>query len=103
MYRIEASDLKKRKPNGDKCYFLNFMKGKFNWMLYLVSQENFKALFEILKKFCVLSNFSDDFEMLGFLGKGHFAEVHSVEKISTKKKFAAKFFKKGSEFEKHSV
>ena len=104
MYRIKGSDLKKPKSDGDKHFFLAFMKDNFNWIISVSTKEAFKNLFDVLKKFCVLSSFSSNYGILGFLGKGHFAEVYSVENVYTKKKFAAKFLEKKSEkFQKNAV
>lgn len=104
MYRINCGDLKKTKFDGEKHFCLTFMKDKFNWKISVALNETFKNLLNILKKFCVLTKFSTDYVILGFLGKGHFAEVYSVENLCTKKKFAAKFLEKNSEnFQKNAV
>ena len=73
-------------------------------MIYIENEQNFLELYEILKKFCVLSNFASDYEILEILGKGYFAEVHSVQSLSSKKKMAAKIFEKDTEnFKKNAV
>ena len=79
-------------------------KSQKHWMFFLEDQNTFNKLLEILKKLCVLINFSSDYEISGFLGKGHFAEVYSVKRRETEKLFAAKIFKKQSDiFQKGKV
>lgn len=104
MYRLGSSVTSPSESKQGEHHFLLFMKNKFNWVISVETNENFITLHEILKKFCVLSNFSTEYETLQFLGKGHFAEVYSVLNVSTRKKFAAKIMQKTSEkFKKNSV
>ena len=103
MYYIDDSDSKKQNIDSKKQYCITLKKGNFNWKFSVALQQTFKALSEILKKFCVLSNFSSDFKILNLLGKGHFAEVYSVENIWTRKIFAAKFLEKRSEKFKNNL
>ena len=104
MFRLSSSIMHPTVSSPMTKYHLMFMKNKFNWMFYVDIHENFKILYEILKSFCVLTNFSSDYEISRFLGKGHFAEVYSVTNLTTKKRFAAKIFEKDSEsFQKNSV
>jgi len=74
------------------------------WLCFIEKKENFSALFEILKRFCVLSAFSTEYQILDLLGQGHFAEVYSIINKSTNQKLAAKIFNKETEkFSKNSV
>lgn len=97
MYRLGSPMNNPKSSNQDEKKYLTFMKREFNWMIFVQNTDNFIALNEILKNFCVLSNFSLDYEILEFLGKGYFAEVYSVRNLFTKKTFAAKLFEKDSE------
>ena len=104
MCYIVDSDSKYQDIDSKKQYYITFKKGNFNWTFSVALQQTFKALFEILKKLCVLSNFSSDFKILELLGKGHFATVYSVENVWNQKIFAAKFLEKRSDkFKNHSV
>ena len=104
MYRLGSSVTSLTKSQQGEKHFLIFMKNKFNWVISVEMNENFTSLYDTLKQFCVLSNFSSEYETLQILGKGHFAEVYSVVNISTRKKFAAKIMQKTSEkFKKNSV
>ena len=103
MYRLGSPMNHPKSFNQDEKNYLTFMKKEFNWIIFVQNTENFIALKEILKQFCVLSNFSLDYEILEFLGKGYFAEVYSVRNLLTKKIFAAKMFEKDSEKNKKNA
>ena len=104
MFKLGNSFIPPKEPSHKDKHYLVFMKRNFTWMIYVEMTENFRTLYEILKGFCVLSNFSADYEILEFLGRGHFAEVYSVSNLSTNKKYAAKIFEKETEkFQKNSV
>ena len=104
MYRLNGSAMQSIELQNVETHYLTFMKNKFNLMVYVEKEEDFAELFTILKKYCILSNFSSTYEILEFLGKGHFAEVYSVVNISNKKKFAAKLIETECEsFKNNSV
>ena len=50
-----------------------------------------------LKNFCVLENFTQNYELLQFLGAGHFADVYLAKNKITDQLFAAKIIKKKDE------
>ena len=60
--------------------------------------------FEYLKRFCILTKFRCYFKSKKVIGKGNFAKVFLVERISDSKPFAVKVFNKkvimGDELEK---
>ena len=75
-----------------------------HWTLYVKDREVFHELFKNIRRYCVLTNFSQIYETKGSLGKGHFAEVFEAEKRSSKKRYAVKMFKKdGENFQKNQV
>lgn len=49
---------------------------------------------QILKKFCILEQFTQKYELVKFLGSGFFAEVHLAKVRATNELFAAKIIKK---------
>ena len=104
MYRLGSQINNPKSSNQDEKNYLIFMKKEFNWIIFVQNTDDFIVLNEILKNFCVLPNFSLDYEILEILGKGYFAEVYSVRNLFTKKTFAAKMFEKDSEkFKKNAV
>ena len=104
MYVLEAFVTSDQQTYGEKKNFLLFTKFSTKWKCYVDQKPKFFQLLQILRKYCVLTDFSKNYEIVKFLGQGHFAEVYSVENFETKQKFAAKIFKKNSEvFSKSSV
>jgi len=85
-------------------YQIVFEKFEKHCILFLKEKNDFASLFQTLKRYCVLSSFSLDYEIIKSLGKGHFAEVFLMEKRNTGKKYAVKIFQKDTEaFNKNKV
>lgn len=76
-----------------------------HFLVMMMNEKNvFEKILEILKKVCILKNFSEDYAVGEFLGAGHFAKVHLVTNKITKQKFAAKILSKTTEnFNKEKV
>ena len=53
---------------------------KFKNSIFIGTNDNqlFADFVLILKQFCILDNFSQEYEMLDLLGSGHFAHVYLV-------------------------
>jgi hypothetical protein len=82
---------------GKYPYYIVFEKIEKHWTLFLKEKNDFHFLYQTLKNFCVLSNFSQEYEIIKSLGKGHFAEVFEVEHKRSKEKYAVKVFKKDTD------
>ena len=103
MFRVRCS-IDENGRNGRYPYHLIFEKMGKHWTLYVKDRNIFNELFKMIRKYCVLTNFSQIYDTLGFLGKGHFAEVFGAQKKNSKKRFAVKMFKKdGDSFQKNKV
>ena len=57
----------------------------------------YENLIMILKKFCILEDFSKKYDLLDFIGSGYFASVYLAKNRETNQKFAAKIIKKNDE------
>lgn len=95
--------LKYEIQNGNFIVFLT--KRDFIIEFATASQKVFEDIWAILKKKCILGNFSDDYECEELLGSGHFSTVYAAKRKSKNLiKFAAKFIsKKTSKFKKEKV
>ena len=80
--------------NGKPHYGIKFIKKKTYEELFTDSEEILKKWFNILKHFCILTKFRCYFRSKKVIGKGNFAKVFLVERISDKKEFAVKVFNK---------
>jgi len=106
MYHLKTYLTEKMRPKNQANYkyYILLEKNEIKWFFYVEKKENFRSLFNILKKFCILSNFLMDYQIFDNLGHGHFAEVYFIINNFTKQKFAAKIFTKETEkFNKNSV
>lgn len=105
MYKMNSdSNQGQDKQMEDKLSSISLEKSGNKWMFFMEEKKNYQTLIEILKKYCILSHFSSDYDIIQILGKGHFAEVFSVRKKSTNQLFAAKIFRKDSDiFQKSKV
>lgn len=75
-----------------------------HWRFFIEEKKTFVGIMEILKHYCIMSDFETNYETMYFLGKGHFAQVFCVKNRKTKKMFAAKIFRKDDMFfEKNKV
>ena len=52
--------------------FLTLEKDGLAWTCYFANKEIFLKTCEILKNYCILNNFTDEFETLQLLGKGNY-------------------------------
>lgn len=106
MYHLKTNSLTTIPKEKDELrkYVVSLERNGNNWVFFVDNQKIYFNLVEILRKYCVLSDFSSDFETNQILGKGHFAEVFSVREKKTQKCFAAKIIKKeGDGYEKSKV
>lgn len=84
----------KRKINNIIYYYLKFSKWRSYEILYHKDKKVIKNWYNLLKKHCILLNFSKKFNYISKLGTGNFGKVYLVEKIKSKKKYAVKIIKK---------
>ena len=69
-----------------------------NYLTLASNDPNIYSEFVLaLKNFCVLENFTQNYELLQFLGAGHFADVYLAKNKITDQLFAAKIIKKKDE------
>ena len=79
---------------GVEHYGLKFIKKKTYEELYSTDEKLIFEWFEILKTCCILTKFRCYFKTKEVIGKGNFAKVYLVERISDKKELAVKVFNK---------
>ncbi len=84
----------KTKINGKDYYGIKFIKKKTYEELFCSKKEIIEEWFEFLKKYCILTKFRCYFKSKTVIGKGNFAKVFLVERISDNKEFAVKVFNK---------
>lgn len=80
--------------NGVKHYGLKFIKKQNYEELYHTDEKVIDAWFEALKRYCILTKFRCYFESVKVIGKGNFAKVFLVRRLSDSKEFAVKVFSK---------
>ena len=90
MYHLKSSQ---EMPQLYK-YMISLEKCSEHWKFFVEEKQIYVTLMEILKNYCVMSNFENEYETMSFLGTGHFAQVFCVKNRTTKKIFAAKIFRK---------
>lgn len=81
--------------NGVSYHGLKFIKKQNYEELYHTDAGVIEAWFEALKRHCMLTKFRCYFESVKVIGKGNFAKVFLVNRLSDKKEFAVKVFSKG--------
>lgn len=80
--------------NGVKHFGLKFIKKQNYEELYHTDENVVDAWFEALKRSCILTKFRCYFESIKVIGKGNFAKVFLVKRLSDSKEFAVKVFSK---------
>ena len=73
---------------------IKFIKKQNYEELYTTDPHIIDKWFATLKKFCVLTKFRCYFESIKVIGKGNFAKVFLVKRITDQKEFAVKVFNK---------
>ena len=93
-----------KKKHLDYTYYITFKKNQRQKTFFVKDGITFAKLLTILKKYCILRNFNENYEILEFLGSGQFAEVYSTRNKNNDQIFAAKIFQKNSsKFSKNKV
>ena len=80
--------------NGVKHYGLKFIKKQNYEELYHTDELVIDTWFEALKRYCILTKFRCYFESIKVIGKGNFAKVFLVRRLTDNKEFAVKVFSK---------
>ena len=103
MYSMKTflNDKIQRHPNYQN--YISLERLQKSWIFFIENFDNFLKLIQVLKKLCVLTNFSIDYEIFDMLGKGHFAEVYSVKNKVNQQFYAAKIFNKESDVIKKNI
>jgi serine/threonine protein kinase len=97
MFSLSSFLDDREKKHPDFVYYIKFKKAYKQKVFFLNDGQTFAKLINILKKYCILQKFNANYEILEFLGSGHFAEVFSVKNKNNNQLFAAKIFQKSSE------
>lgn len=85
-------------------YFITLDKNSHKWTFFLEDKDLFERTVEILRKYCFLFTFSENYEKLQVVGKGSFSTVFAVKNKMNNQLFAGKFFnKKSPNYETHKV
>ena len=104
MYHLGSFLDYHQKRHSEYTYYISLEKSNHTRFMFIHDGQTLIRLMSILKNFCVLSNFNTTYEILEFIGSGHFAEVFSVKNKVTEQLFAAKIFQKQTEkFQKIQV
>jgi len=80
--------------NGVKHFGLKFIKKQNYEELYHTDENVIDLWFEKLKRYCILTKFRCYFESIKVIGKGNFAKVFLVKRLTDSKEFAVKVFSK---------
>lgn len=94
---IKNSFLKKTTNSvidGIPHFGLKFIKKKTYEELFHKDERIIDQWFEILKRYCILTKFKCYFESIKVIGKGNFAKVFLVRRLTDSKEFAVKVFNK---------
>lgn len=90
--------------NGQAYFGVRIIKGRNYEDILSEREATATKWYNLLKKFCVLSQFGMTYENVKVLGQGNFAKVFLVKRKSDQQLFAAKVFDKkaisGDELEK---
>ena len=100
---IKNCFIKKSKKviNNKVYYYLKFSKIGSYEILFHKDKKIIKKWYNLLKKYCILLNFSRKYKILSKLGTGNFGRVYLVEKIKSKIKYAVKVIKKSKVLKKN--
>ena len=80
--------------NGVHHFGLKFIKRQNYEELFHTEEEVIDSWFDYLRRYCILTKFRCYFESLKVIGKGNFAKVFLVRRISDSREFAVKVFSK---------
>ena len=101
----------------EEMYRLNIVKLKEKHLKFCLTLRKFgscdifstnnEALFQsfcvVLRKFCILADFDDEYEIINELGAGYFAKVYKVRNNLSNQTFAAKMFIKNDKLTRNKV
>lgn len=101
----------------EELYRVNIVKLKEKHLKFCLTLRKFgscdifstndETLFQtfcfILKKFCILPDFDEEYEILNELGAGYFAKVYKVQNKLSNQIFAAKVFIKNDKLIRNKV
>lgn len=92
---------------GKKFFGVRIIKQRNYEDILAESEDVAKKWFNLLKRFCIMSQFGLTYENVKVLGQGNFAKVFLVKRKSDELNFAAKVFDKkaisGDDLEKVNV
>lgn len=80
--------------NGTNYFGIRFIKKQNYEDLYHTDEQTIDMWITTLKKYCILTKFRCFFESVKVIGKGNFAKVFLVNRLSDGKEFAVKVFAK---------
>lgn len=93
-----------QKRNPDYSFYFTFEKANISKFFFLNDYHTFEKIMAILKNYCIMRNFNKKYEIIQYLGRGHFAEVFSAKNKANKQIYAVKIFQKKTEkFQKNQV
>lgn len=80
--------------DGVPHFGLKFIKKQNYEELFHTDERVIDAWFDVLRRYCILTKFRCYFESLKVIGKGNFAKVFLVRRLSDSREFAVKVFSK---------
>ena len=80
--------------NGEPNFGVKLIKRKTYEELFTPVAKDADGWFAVLKKYCILTKFKLYFETVQVLGRGNFAKVFLVRRVTDQKEFAVKVFSK---------
>ena len=86
--------LKAAEVAGKQLHGIRFIKNKNYEEIYHESLESIVSWFTLLKRWCVLSKFREQYSIKNVIGKGNFAKVYITTKIEDNRDYAVKIFDK---------
>ena len=86
--------LKAAEVAGKQLHGIRFIKNKNYEEIYHESLESIVSWFNLLKRWCVLSKFREQYMIKNVIGKGNFAKVYITTKIEDNRDYAVKIFDK---------
>ena len=85
----------------DYTFYITLQKSDNYLTFASCDQKIYRDLIQALRKFCILEDFVQNYEMLDHLGSGHFSNVYLAKNKITNQFFAAKVINKTEEKFQH--